>query len=84
MSAGVVSILAVLSFMINMGTWGILFISIDIIIFIYTIVSSVKTIIDIYKNKKQRKKYERESNEILEEMTALKYQYFRERRSINE
>lgn len=84
MSAGVVSILAVLSFMISMGTWGILFISIDIIIFIYTIVSSVKTIIDIYKNKKQRKKYERESNEILEEMTALKYQYFRERRSINE
>ena len=84
MSAGVVSILAVLSFMINMGTWGILIISIDIIIFIYTIVSSVKTIIDIYKNKKQRKKYERESNEILEEMTALKYQYFRERRSINE
>ena len=84
MNACVFSLWAIFSFMVGIGTFGMIFISIDIIIFIYTIVNSFKSIIEVLKNKKQRKEYEKKYNEILEEMTALKYQYYRERRIINQ
>ena len=73
MNACVFSIWAIFSFMIGVGTFGMVFISIDIIIFIYTIVNSFKLIIEVLKNKKQRKEYEKEGNKLLEEMAALKY-----------